>query len=216
VIHRCNLFVSSDSPPEQANLRHQVAGKKRPLSAIVDSDLQHGAITNAITPLDSPRKRDRKPAVRVEKTPSFSNPLEAPLPSPRPRQSPRRNSASTSASTSDARNRPVLSLGTAQGRQNTGAGTWSKGAIPSSQSPSPLKSPAADVVRKQLAVILETDDNDQASNSFSPEGQLPPVRSRAVSVASSSNAPTTTLGATRKKARPKSVARYKVRRRTAF
>ena len=201
-----NLLTVADSPPEETYANHQVAGKKRPLSAMVT--LQHEAVANAtVAPSDSPRKRDRKPAIRVEKTPSLTTPLET---SPRVRESSRQN-LSTPDSTSNTRDRPVLSMDTGREHQDAVTGKRSRNAIPSSQSPSPLKSPAAAVVRKQLAAILEIDGDEPPSNSLSPEYQLPPVRSRTGSVASGSNPSGSNLGIIRRKSRPKSVPRHKVR-----
>ena len=79
VICRCNLFIFADSQLEETDASHQIAGTKRPLSALIDLDLQCETGTNALP--RSPRRWNRKPAVRVEKTPSFNTPLETPLPS---------------------------------------------------------------------------------------------------------------------------------------
>lgn len=205
---RCNLFTFADSPVEETDASHQIAGKKRPLSAVLDLDSQHESGKDAATLFKPPRRRDQKPTVRVEKTPSLTTPLETPLPSPRVKELTTRNSVSASAS--------VLSTGSVRGHQDAASGKRSKNAIPSSQSPSPLKSPAADVVRKQLAAILETEGDDQANDSLSPEGQLPPVRNRADPAAPNLHGPNSNPGLIRKKSRPKSVPRHKVRQRASL
>lgn len=194
-----HLSLTQDSPPDTDVVNDSPASKKRPFTAI--AQLEHESSSNPVMKTvisDSPRKRDRLSIIRVEKTPSITIPPDFKPPAPRPRTSPRRLQLTPVTTPKKQRN---ISMKTGSADEKSGG--RSRSAIPSSQSPSPLKSPAADRVRKQLAAILE-DEDDNDTQDDSANAQLPPIRSRTASNTSGSGA--------RKKARPKTLPRFKVRR----
>ncbi|KAF8311721.1 hypothetical protein DL93DRAFT_2168828 [Clavulina sp. PMI_390] len=228
--------VTNDSPNE-ADSVVPVAGRKRPLSALVDDESEGRPIPKG----DSSRKRDRtsadKPAA-LEPIPMLDL-----IPTPRPpsRTSPRKPKPLPETATATIT--PVTTPKKEQKHQPTGTKmtptknpfkrTRSASAVPSSQSPDLLMSPAADRVRKELAEILsaeaEGDDEDVGGElppvrNMRSHGKTPPAKSRLASVSraddeeppsahgeirSRSTSAAAAGSGPKKKARPRPVARYK-------